>query len=84
MPNLPIKFHQNLLSSLGGFGLTRNVERWMEIQTDRQGDSYIPPPNSVYRGIKNTKKRNVYMILLNLPLGLHSNDTTNLSLHVDL
>ena len=58
IPKLPIKFHQNPLTGLGGIALTRNVDRGKDGragQTDTQGDSYIPPTNFVGGGVYKNK-----------------------------
>ena len=50
MPNLPLLFHQNPFGIWRGIALTRNVDWWK--QTDKNGDSIIPPKNFVYLGYK--------------------------------
>jgi hypothetical protein len=41
-----VKFHKNPISRFGGVALTR----YMDGQTDGQGDSYIIPPQILFAG----------------------------------
>jgi hypothetical protein len=67
------KFHKNPISRLGGVALTR----YMDGQTDGQGDSYIPPQTLFAGGITSQKFFNT--VWCSIILNLYTDSTFNFS-----
>jgi hypothetical protein len=55
-----VKFHKNPISGLGGVALTRYM--------DGEGDSYIPPPQTLFEDSKYLREKKQYVFFPNVNL----------------